>query len=166
MKVTTSQKAKRRRGATDTVSRDEERKKKREKQVVDSMRIGNPIDLAYNISLRCQDHSFKFSQVLQFLLPNYLISSHPNRFQHNNHEVVKEFILSVLWDLKALVLVEDAAIQPLSYVPISAKSLVLRALTRQPDAHVEDVNHGDSTVLQTGGQDLVRTRNYLPHWRD
>ncbi|KAI5675474.1 hypothetical protein M9H77_06424 [Catharanthus roseus] len=30
------------------------------------------------------------------------------------------------------------------------------------DAQVEDVNHDDSAVLQTGGQTLVRTKNH-PH---
>ncbi|KAI5667578.1 hypothetical protein M9H77_17431 [Catharanthus roseus] len=45
-----------------------------------------------------------------------------------------------------------------------AKSFAHRVLIRLPHAQVKDVNHGDS-VLQTGGQTLVRTRNHHVHWR-
>lgn len=36
---------------------------------------------------------------------------------------------------------------------------------RLSDVHVNDVNHGDLTILQTGGQTLMHTINH-PHIRD
>ncbi|KAI5681858.1 hypothetical protein M9H77_03086 [Catharanthus roseus] len=46
-----------------------------------------------------------------------------------------------------------------------AKSLAYRSPIRLSDTQVEDVNHGDSAALQTGGKALVHTRNHPLHWR-
>lgn len=47
-----------------------------------------------------------------------------------------------------------------NFLDQKAKSLALRAPIRLPDAQVQDVNHSDLAVLQTGGQDRVIAFNF------
>lgn len=125
--------------------------------------------LLYNVYIyiyiyRCD--SLLQSSYLCFVrkMASILRSEYPSRFCQN--KIICLFFYILAKEIDRYTKVKSLEKRNRNRLMLVLKGEISRRkiLIKLPDVHVENANHDNSVILQTGSQKLVRTKNYFPYW--